>query len=912
MWTIAPRGYTALGPHQVVVDGRTFAKYEQFYKENHSKRRSSGSISSSSMGSAKPAPFTPFEDTATASTFYSGDTTVDMIECDIKAEELPQKGDRPKEYSAEYKLACWEFALVSSMALRQCPHAHLLIVRATLKELYAHGVIEQQPSLRDIARFVPTNYVTISDFARRVNDYTWSLEVGKMPVCFIVSDDGNSAENKNTYNQITGYCPAEHRIKKITSSAARSGNKATHIAQSIKDDGERLNVQLWGGSCTDSAATVLSGVAAEMQKDWENFLAIGCVLHILNLVLCNSYIAAFGGDAMGVLSALRLGFMVNYMMTKLPEFRESFLTYCDRNGHHDARHICAGASTTRWWSIVASFGDIYKHRAVYTAWFNFMTKTNKSPTFQPLFREVTTWLMDDKVMTDVAFILDFNEAWWVPEMDFAQGIGPWQRLLPREHQAAGYRCDEHGVRVVTMRRRMVRLAAEVQNETSPSFRRYWEWRNKLPKDPPADAMDGEDDGGIDALSDFEYSGLQADRFFETALATLGNHHRRWLVELLPLSVYHPNQELGLALADAILARYDGVGLPEVAAGRLVEIEGEGEVELAPLVSAMMQFVTSDDLQTKCALTTDASTVAELRQWVTSGGDFTSEPGKRLKLKLDTQVRGRPFHSHAAERLVGLGVRLHRKHGGHETDQHFSTRVTSKSNNTAEDVRNAACAFERKQKKEADEEKGRAGAQAPWVDDQAAEKKKKRVRPASSTHRNKEVLGLAVENFEKRASKAAGLAKAAYEHAGAASAAGVDIASRDSKRQRDQYQGLVANASERRQNPQMPQYSEEDMKKRASELVMPRVQFGIDLDTAAKKKKPTTDELISECEAREIDLPKTRNNTVRKSGNDPSGTKIDKAFFIAKLRAWNNNKRYLKRQSDETATARAWEGDDMDT
>ncbi len=113
---------------------------------------------------------------------------------------------------------------------------------------------------------------------------------------------------------------------------------------------------------------------------------------------------------------------------------------------------------------------------------------------------------------------------------------------------------------------MVRLAADVQNENSPSFRRYWEWRNKLSKDPPADAVGGDDDGGIDALSDFEYSGLQADRFFETALATLGNHHRRWLVELLPLSVYHPNQELGLALADAILVRYDGVGLPEVAAG----------------------------------------------------------------------------------------------------------------------------------------------------------------------------------------------------------------------------------------------------------------------------------------------------------------------------------------------------------
>ena len=155
---------------------------------------------------------------------------------------------------------------------------------------------------------------------------------------------------------------------------------------------------------------------------------------------------------------------------------------------------------------------------------------------------------------------------------------------------------------------------------------------------------------------------------------------------------------------------------------------------------MHAVVTGDDLQTKCALTTDASTVAELRQWVSSGGDFTSESGKRLKLKLDTQVRGRPFHSHAAERLVGLGVRLHRKHGGHETDQHFSTRVTSKSNNTAEDVRNAACAFERKQKKEADEEKGRAGAQAPWVDDQAAERRKRGSAPRRRLTATRKCLG----------------------------------------------------------------------------------------------------------------------------------------------------------------------------
>ena len=45
-----------------------------------------------------------------------------------------------------------------------------------------------------------------------------------------------------------------------------------------------------------------------MQKDWADFVAVGCVLHILNLVLCNSYLAAFGSDAMGVLSALPASF----------------------------------------------------------------------------------------------------------------------------------------------------------------------------------------------------------------------------------------------------------------------------------------------------------------------------------------------------------------------------------------------------------------------------------------------------------------------------------------------------------------------------------------------------------------------------------------------------------------------------
>ena len=76
---------------------------------------------------------------------------------------------------------------------------------------------------------------------------------------------------------------------------------------------------------------------------------------------------------------------------------------------------------------------------------------------------------------------------------------------------------------------------------------------------------------------------------------------------------------------------------------------------------------------------------------------------------------------------------------------------------------------------------------------------------------------------------------------------------------------------------------------------------VDLDEAAKKKKPTVDELIAECEARDLELPRS-GSTVKKTGRDKTGTKIGKAYFVGLLRAANGNKRYLKLQSDAAAKA----------
>ena len=76
------------------------------------------------------------------------------------------------------------------------------------------------------------------------------------------------------------------------------------------------------------------------------------------------------------------------------------------------------------------------------------------------------------------------------------------------------------------------------------------------------------------------------------------------MELLPCSLDHPNRKLALTVGAALLARYDGGDLPEVDEDEEVELGDEGSVGLSDLVRSMMQFVTADDLQTKCVLTTD--------------------------------------------------------------------------------------------------------------------------------------------------------------------------------------------------------------------------------------------------------------------------------------------------------------------
>ncbi len=75
-------------------------------------------------------------------------------------------------------------------------------------------------------------------------------------------------------------------------------------------------------------------------------------------------------------------------------------------------------------------------------------------TFRELFVEVSAWLINPKAITDLAFVLAFNAAWWDREMKFCQGIGPWQAGVSAERKRVGYRADEMSVHVVFARMRL--------------------------------------------------------------------------------------------------------------------------------------------------------------------------------------------------------------------------------------------------------------------------------------------------------------------------------------------------------------------------------------------------------------------------------------------------------------------------
>jgi hypothetical protein len=99
---------------------------------------------------------------------------------------------------------------------------------------------------------------------------------------------------------------------------------------------------------------------------------------------------------------------------------------------------------------------------------------------------------------------------------------------------------------------------------------------------------------------------------------------------------------------------------------------------------LTQFVSADDLVHESVLFTDMRNVSDLRKWVAAEGSFDSLSGRRLHRTMDTLIRGKPIHSHLAERLVNHGNRMKIRGAHNEREDRVAAKVCAAANGTKND------------------------------------------------------------------------------------------------------------------------------------------------------------------------------------------------------------------------------------
>ena len=675
---------------------------------------------------------------------------------------------RQPSLSPGYKLAVRNALYSSGCSQAKFPHVHATLVYFTIKELGYYVPLDK------VVKVVPTDLASIIDFCAEMDDRRLYEETKDLTAAFALSDKGDqkagTSKNALTHNMVAGYHHPTGTPYLRHMNASQLGRGGPEIAQSIVDDGKRIGIFEWFGSCTDSASDCIKGMVKNMESRFPSFVAAACFLHIMNLVLVNSYLASFGDEERGVCSALRIGYMMSYLHH---HFHKEWVDWCHENGHSDIAYIARGAAKTRWWSVVAAFGDCYRNMCEYSLWCEHMAKvlakTGKGGYYE-CFVETAGWLRNDKAMTDMAFVLGFCRAFWDDEMVWLQGIAGWQQGLDEKDQKAGFRSAEMPLRVILQRKKLQGLNPWCPNaEYSPAWGPYELERKGLSDEQGAQSEE------------------EAATFLSTALDVHGRHSVRWLTDLVDCSIAHHNVALGVACAAALLSIYDGGDdgdgdAPVVPAKHAHQIIDGGALDLNKVVPLIVQFATAEALREKSVFFTDADTVSDIRTWVAAKGEFKGASGARLRRDMHAKVNGRPMHSHCVERAVNVASCLVQKCGGHEREDRLSAEVSA--------FINELLVLQREARIEAEQERRGAGHARPWVLDVRGLPRRQKV-----SVRGKRALYLGVTKVEQKAKTlTVEFVRGAQEAAAKQRKAGADRRSSTEKRAKAAIKGQGAKAA----------------------------------------------------------------------------------------------------------------------
>ena len=642
-----------------------------------------------------------------------GDEFFDAKEVDT--DDMDVDGTRRRFLSPEYKLAVRSALYMSGCSQAKFPYVHATLVYFTIKEL------GYKLDLDDVLSVVPTDLGSIIDFCADMDDYRLYQQAAGVSAPFAISDKGKQNQNDLTHNLVTGYDHATGAPwGPIHLSAQEIEKGGAAIAQSIVDDGKRVGIFEWFGSCTDSASDCIKGMVKEMSSRFPSFIETACFLHVMNLVLVNSYLASFGDEERGVCSALRIGYIVSYLHHLFPD---EWVSWCHENGHEDIAYIARGAAKTRWWSVVAAFGDCYRNRVAYSQWCEHMAKKLAGTTgfgvgYCDCFVETAGWLKNQKAMADMAFVLGFCRAFWDRNMSWMQAVAPWQSELKEERQKAGFRSAEMPLKVILQRIELQSLDPWLDDNKT-------EWSAYI------------SEFGSLGPEEQKQSKEEAATFLSTCLDVHGRHSERWLADLVDCSPAHPNMDFAVACGEFLLAIYDGADPPEAGAPGAAQFYYDGRcLDLDTVVPLVCQFATAESLRSKSVFFTDSDTVEDIREWVSAGGDFRGDWGPRFQNQLLSKVHGRPMHSHAAERAVNVASALVQKCGSHEREDRMSVKISA--------IINELLVLKRAAVIEAERERGAAGGDRGWITDvrDFARKERRSVR-------GKRVLKLQIWNLGRK-------------------------------------------------------------------------------------------------------------------------------------------------------------------
>ena len=133
------------------------------------------------------------------------------------------------------------------------------------------------------------------------------------------------------------------------------------------------------GHCPDSAGDVLSGLLALMLVSIPAYIALGCWLHILNLMISVPFVDTYGASEWGAPTLLRLVFMVHYLCLHA---HGDLKREAEKKGQKSWGSLPHRGEVGRWWGIFKAVGDIYNDPDKYNFYIEFFAMMATTDTSQ--------------------------------------------------------------------------------------------------------------------------------------------------------------------------------------------------------------------------------------------------------------------------------------------------------------------------------------------------------------------------------------------------------------------------------------------------------------------------------------------------------------------------------------------------